>query len=222
MARFQPEWRLARSRRWQAQSGLFQPWPFTRPNRHPDFFDVVASRLADAEDLRILSFGCATGEEAFALASRLPRARIDGIDINLACIKKARRRMPSALKRRVHFAQGDSVPDTPHRYDAILCLSVLRHARLDAERPESCADILPFSRYLAMIESFDRALKPGGLLLLWGANFLFTDTPVAARYQHIPVEGREGKCGAIYGPDNRLRDMDHHRLWVFEKLAAAD
>jgi SAM-dependent methyltransferase len=218
-SRFQPEWRLARSRRWQAQSGLFQPWPFTRANRHPDFFDVVAAHLGDTESPHILSFGCATGEEAFALAARLPRAQIDGVDINAACIKKARKRMPAALKNRVHFSLGDSAPDLAAHYDAILCLSVLRHARLDAERPQSCADILPFSRYLAMIESFDRALKPGGLLVLWGANFLFPDTPIAGRYRHIAVEGREGKCGAIYGPDNRLRDMDHHRFWVFEKIA---
>jgi hypothetical protein len=100
-----------------------------------------------------------------------------------------------------------------------LCLSVLRHARLDVDRPESCAGILPFARYLAIVERFDAALKPGGLLILWGANFLFTDTPVSARYRHIPIEGREGKCGAIYGPDNRIRPIDRHHFWVFEKLA---
>jgi SAM-dependent methyltransferase len=220
-SRFQPEWRLARNPHWQAQADLFQPWPVTRPDRHPDFFDVVATRLVDAQAPRILSFGCATGEEAFALAARLPRARIDGVDINSACIKKARMRTPKALKKALHFNVGSIVPDLPDHYDAIFCLSVLRHARLDAERPESCAEILPFSRYVLMIEQFDRALKPGGLLVLWGANFLFTDTPTASRYRHIKVEGREGKCGAIYGPDNRLRNMDHHHLWVFEKTVSA-
>jgi 2-polyprenyl-3-methyl-5-hydroxy-6-metoxy-1,4-benzoquinol methylase len=216
---FQPQWRLARNRDWQRQSGLFQPWPFTRENRHPDFFDIVAKRLADADRPQILSFGCATGEEVLALARRVPHAKIDGVDINRACIAKAKRKVAAGEQKLLRFRIGDTVPDDGGPYDAIFCLSVLRHARLDVERPQSCADILPFERYLAIVERFDAALKPGGLLILWGANFLFTDTPIAARYRHIPVEGREGKCGAIYGPDNRIRPIDRHHFWVFEKLA---
>lgn len=217
---FQPEWRLARSRSWQAQSGVMQPWPLTTSNRHPDFFDLVTLALADRPNVRILSFGCATGEEVFALSRRLPNAHIDGVDINPACIRKARQQTPADCRHRVHFEIGGLVPDLPGHYDAIFCLSVLRHAKLDAQRPESCAAILPFSRYSEIVEAFDRALKPGGFLVIWGANFLFEHSKPAAHYRMIEVSGRAGECGAVYGPDNHLLPINHHNKWVFEKTAS--
>jgi SAM-dependent methyltransferase len=215
-----PEWLLARSRWWQSHPDLLQPWPFTTADRHPDFFDLVAGRLADRADARILSFGCATGEEVFALAERLPHAQIDGIDINAACIAKARARTGRADRERLRFSVGGTVPDVAAHYDAILCLSVLRHARLDSERPDSCAAILPFATYAGFVAQFDRALNPGGLLILWAANFLFTDTATSRDYTHVPVGNRRGHSPIIYGPDNLRRDIDTHHLWAFEKAAA--
>lgn len=216
---FRPEWRLARDSNWLAQSGVMQPWPVTRKNRHPDFFAMAAKGLPGKQSPRILSFGCATGEEAFALAAQIPAAQIDGIDINPACIEKAQRRTPPALKQRVHFAVGDQVPPVEQLYDAIFCLSVLRHARLDAEQPGNCEAIMPFARYADFVERFDRALKPGGMLFLWGANFRFSDTDVAPRYRTIAVPGRRHKGGAYYGSDNLRVLIDGNPDCVFEKIA---
>jgi 2-polyprenyl-3-methyl-5-hydroxy-6-metoxy-1,4-benzoquinol methylase len=215
---FHPEWRLARSKGWQARSDVIQPWPLTRTNRHPDFFDLVARTFEGQANIRILSFGCATGEEVFALSHRMPDAHIDGIDVNAACIKKARRQTPDDCRHRVHFEIGAAPPDLAEHYDAIFCLSVLRHAKLDAERPQSCEAILPFARYAETIAAFDRALKPDGLLIVWGSNFLFEHSKPAARYRWIEVPGRKGDCGAVYGPDNQLLPIDNHHLWVFRKI----
>jgi SAM-dependent methyltransferase len=160
---FRPEWRLARDSSWQGQASLMQPWPVTSANRHPDFFAMAADALAEIREPRILSFGCATGEEVFALAEHVPNAQIDGIDINPACIAKAQRRLTDAQQSRLHFSVGDTLPAVDHHYDAIFCLSVLRHARLDAEQPASCEAIMPFARYAQFVENLDRALKPGGI-----------------------------------------------------------
>lgn len=215
---FSPEWRLARDTRWQNQTTLMQPWPVTSANRHPDFFAMAADALADKTDPRILSFGCATGEEVFALAAYLLNAQIDGIDINPACIAKAQRQLTAEQQARLHFSVGDTLPVTNVQYDAIFCLSVLRHARLDAEQPASCEAIMPFARYAEFVESIDRALKPGGMLFLWGTNFRFADTDVALRYRTIKVPGRRHKGGAYYGRDNQRLLIDGYPECVFEKI----
>jgi 2-polyprenyl-3-methyl-5-hydroxy-6-metoxy-1,4-benzoquinol methylase len=216
---FRPEWRLARNVRWQSQTSLMQPWPVTSANRHPDFFAMAADALAEIREPRILSFGCATGEEVFALAGYLPNAQIDGIDINPACIAKAKRRLTVEQRTRLHFSVGDALPSADQHYDAIFCLSVLRHARLDAEQPVSCEAIMPFARYAEFVDGFDRALKPGGMLFLWGTNFRFSDTDVSVRYKSIKVSGRRHKGGAYYCRDNQRLLIDGYPECVFEKIA---
>lgn len=214
-----PEWRLARDPDWQNMPGLLQPWPVTHDNRHPIFFRMAAERLSALAEPRILSFGCATGEEVFALARLMPNALIDGIDINPACIAKAERRAPRSSCPRLTFCCAEVPPERADAYDAIFCLSVLRHARLDAERPESCADIFPFSRFETMVKAFDHALKPGGLLFLWGCNFPFAQTGFGRHYRTIAVEGKKAESGAFYGSNNRRIDNFGNREWVFEKPA---
>jgi 2-polyprenyl-3-methyl-5-hydroxy-6-metoxy-1,4-benzoquinol methylase len=216
---FRPEWRLARNADWQNQSSVLQPWPVTSANRHPDFFALAAGAVSANPAPRILSFGCATGEEVFALAELLPDAQIDGIDINPACIAKAQQRLKQAQHHRLHFAVGDKVPTTREHYDAIFCLSVLRHARLDAEQPGNCEAIMPFARYAAFVDAFDHTLKPGGMLFLWGTNFRFADTDVARRYRTIAVPGRRHKGGTHYGRDNQRLLIDGNPDCVFEKMA---
>lgn len=196
--------------RWSG-ADLFQPENVTRPDRHPALFGLVRAHLADRTQPRLLSFGCSTGEEAFTLARYLPDAIIDAVDANAACIARARREATRLGQSRVRFVHADS-PDAvaPFRHDAVLCLSVLRHARLDSAQPERCTDILPFSRFAAAVAALDRRLDPGGLLMLWGCNFRFTDTVVAARYRTVAIPTMRSQRGPFYGRDDqRLADASY-------------
>lgn len=47
--------------------GLFQPYGTTSVDRYPDIFKHVRALVSDGEGVRILSFGCSTGEEVFSL-----------------------------------------------------------------------------------------------------------------------------------------------------------
>jgi len=183
--------------------GLMQPATVTSPERHPELFDRVGELLADTASPAILSFGCSTGEELFSLAQRFPFATIRGIDINPACIRTARRTLAASPDPRLSFVRADSAQDEPPAsYDAIFALSVLRHGRLDAEQPDDCSAILPFSRFAAAVTALDACLKPGGVLTIWGSHFRFADLPLAAGYDVI--HSRAAPSGLpVYGPDNR-------------------
>jgi len=197
---------------------LLQVSPMTRRDRHPELFGFARDRLAQVREPRILSYGCSTGEEAFTLASYLPSARIDAIDINPRNIAIARRARSGAQTAAVSFACAGAPPQAIELYDAIFCLSVLRHGRLEIERLASCAEVLPFARFAETIAALDQALKPGGLLFLWGCNFRFSDTPQAASYRAVAVPLKRAETGLFYGPDNALLSITSNADFVFEKL----
>lgn len=217
-----PRWRQARRLAADPTSGVLQPWPETRVNRHPLFYAAIAERLAGRERPRLLSFGCATGEEVFAIADLLPDAHIDGVDINHACIADAQRQTPAVDAARIRFLAGDAPPEDGADYDAILCLSVLRHGHLDHAQPDDCSAILPFARAAALVDALDRRLVSGGLLLIWGNHFLFDDMPCASRYRCIAIPDRTAQPGPFYGRDNKRSPVTSNDRWLFEKLADAE
>ncbi|RXD02133.1 methyltransferase domain-containing protein [Sphingomonas sp. UV9] len=202
---------------------LFQPATVTRLDRHPVLFALVAARLAEVTAPRLLSFGCSTGEEAVTLARHMPHARIDAIDANPACIAQARRTVarmgPRSTSGRIDFACADT-PDAlaAEGYDAVFCLSVLRHGDLDVLRPERCTALLPFARFAAAVEALDRCVRPGGLLILWGCHFRFVDTATSAHYRTVATPGAKPQSGPFYGPDDRLLPDDAYAAFVFAKI----
>ncbi len=202
---------------------LFQPATMTRLDRHPTLFAFVTASLAGNAAPRLLSFGCSTGEEAVTLARYLPHARIDAIDANPACIAQARRTADRLGLRQLRFACADAPnaygPNAygPDGYDAVFCLSVLRHGDLDAWRPHHCTRLLPFARFAAAVDALDACVRPGGLLILWGCNFRFTDTPVSTRYRTVATLGVKPQPGPFYGPDDQLLPDDSYAAFVFRK-----
>lgn len=196
---------------------LLQPFATTSEDRHPMLFNFAQQRLS-GKGACILSFGCSTGEEPCSIAQYLPDALIDAIDINPRSIAIAQRRASKLGLANINFAVNGKPPQAQSQYDAVFCLSVLRDGRLDADLPESCAEIFPFAKYDAAVAALDHVLRPGGLLFIWGSNFHFSDSGVAARYRSIDVPGTRPHKGAFYGPDNRLIDGATEGQFVFEKL----
>ena len=87
---FRTLWRLVTDRAyrnvmwavWFRPKAVFQPFNLTRPNRYPRISRFVQSSLGADSEVRILSFGCSTGDEVFSLRQYFPRATIKGIDVN--------------------------------------------------------------------------------------------------------------------------------------------
>lgn len=211
---FDPHSRAVAAARRRFPGEMLQPFGTTSEDRHPALFAEIKRQLAGHAEPRLLSFGCSTGEEALTLHRYLPMAKIDAIDLNGRAIAIATRRVRTD---RISFSHRGDPPGKS--YDAILCLSVLRHGGLDEAQPESCAAILPFSSVDALLQKIDVALKPGGLLAIWGSNFLFSQSSIAARYVPLDVPGMVPERGAFYGADNFKLPLTENRQFLFRKLA---
>lgn len=213
-----PKERAIRNLQRNRAEQLLQPSPTTKIDRHPALFAFARQRLSKEAGVRILSFGCSTGEEPLSLTTYLPDAIIDAIDINPRSIAIARLHAKKLGIKSVNFQVGDRPPALSECYDATFCLSVLRQGQLDADQPEKCTDIFPFSKFQATVAALDRTIRPGGLLFIWGSNFHFSDTAIANRYRAIEVAGTRPHYGTFYGPDDVRLESSQAECFVFEKL----
>jgi SAM-dependent methyltransferase len=201
-------------------SNLFQPGGRTAFDRYTVLFSALRDQLEDSAAPRVLSFGCAVGDELLSLRHYLPRAVLTGIDINRHSLRIARGRLADPA---VSLVAGGSLTEAGvGQFDAIVCLSVLQRSEILTLRPDDCSPYLRFDQYERTVEEFDRHLIPGGLLLLYHTTFRFSDLAVADRYEPLLcLEASADNCSVPYGRNNRLMAAaDHERLPLYRKRAA--
>lgn len=203
---------------------FFQPSNVTMLNRYPEFFAFTRDRLMNQSDVRILSFGCATGEEVFSLSKYLPEADILGIDINPLNIAECRRRFAKNPNPRLSVKRANSTADEePESFDAIFCMAVLRHGELVATIPERCDHLIRFEDFDHIVRGFEHCLKPGGYLALRHCHFRFAETAVAARFSPVfeadPISG--GKA-PLYDRNNRRLLGSMISDGIFKKRSSSD
>jgi SAM-dependent methyltransferase len=204
--------RLARER----PAGLFQPLGWTEPERYPRIFRAARKALAGRPEPRLLSFGCATGEEIASLRRAFPDAVIKGIDINAESIVVCRTLFASDSS--VELAIADSTSAEPDAaYDAIFCMAVLRQGALGTTPPPRCDHLIRFGDFERAIADFARMLRPGGLLALRHSNFRLEDTSIAARFEPL-LDASRFRDTPKYGPDNTLLPDTPREQALWRKL----
>jgi 2-polyprenyl-3-methyl-5-hydroxy-6-metoxy-1,4-benzoquinol methylase len=166
------------------RSNLLQPANKTCEDRYPRIFRIIRDKLGNCPELRLLSFGCSTGEEVFTLRQYFPNAEIKGIDINPRNIAICQRRLRSRRDERLSFQVGDSpVGEETASYDAIFCMAVLRHGGIGAAA--RCDHLIRFSDYERIVSDLARCVRVGGFLIMRHSNFRFGDTKVATRFDEL-------------------------------------
>lgn len=217
---YRSQWLLQRNN----PDGLFQPYSQTCTNRHPREFSFIQKQLTGITIPRLLSFGCSTGEEVFTLRSYFPDAEIAGIDINPRSIAVCREKLAQTRDPLIRFDVAASPAAEPSRYyDAVFCMSVLRHGQLSIDNAASCEQLIRFADFEKMVVDLCRCLKPGGYFIIKASNFRFADTVLATEFDvvlHKPGLFCTNKT-PLYGPDNRRLPGTEYKEVVFYKRPPA-
>jgi 2-polyprenyl-3-methyl-5-hydroxy-6-metoxy-1,4-benzoquinol methylase len=204
--------------------GRFQPHSHTLPDRYPWLFEFAKSHIGDDQKTRLLSFGCSRGDEVFSLRKYFAAAEIKGVDIDPRNIKQCLKRGRSEAARGVTFAVASSTEnEQTMTFDAIFCMAVLCHGNLTVSGAVRCDPHLRFEDFERVVTDFERCLKPGGLLFLHTANFRFSDTTVAPRFE-VMLEAKPDQLAPdlLFGRDNRLlKGVRYHEV-AFRKRATID
>src|SRR5208282_4382861 len=165
--------------------GLYQPYGTTSADRYPDIFLEVCKLVGEGANVRILSFGCSTGEEAFSLREYFPEANIVGLDINPFNIAVCRFRRLKAADKKMNFTvAGSTAGEASASYDLVFAMAVFRHGDLNTSPPpQKCGHLLRFAEFEQSVADLARVLKPGGLLVIQYAMFRFGDTRAARCFE---------------------------------------
>lgn len=187
----------------------------TELNRYPELFREAAKNVKPHDHLRVLSFGCSTGEECFTLKKYFPNARIIGVDINAANLRKAKSRNTDPA---IEFLLSTPANiSSKGKYDAIFCMSVLCRWE-DTKDLGNCEKIYPFRKFEDTISMLCNNLMAGGLIVIYNSNFRFEETEASENFETVVTPGI-GDSGFVHKFDrNNNRVHDHHVASIFRKL----
>lgn len=189
---------------------------FTRANRYPLIFQAISEYFGQDKEVKVLSFGCSTGEEIFSLRRYLPQAHLVGVDINRRNIKLANLSHEKDGKMDFYIS-NDSIIAKEGPYDAILCLAVLQ--RTENHHPEAVdsSAIYPFKRFDSQVSVLGALLKEDGLFVIDNADYRFEDASIYSGY--FPIENAPGlqRDRSYFDRNNRKINASYFNPRVFRK-----
>ena len=168
----------------------------TKYNRHEDLFSLAQNSLGKEKKIRILSFGCSSGEECFSLGEYFPNAIIVGCDINKDVLDVAKMRNKNS---RIEFVLSNNSNLLKYKYfDLVLANSVLIKQPMPGAT-DNISKLFPFNQFNEIIETLDNLINTNGLFIMRDANYRFEDTSVAFKYKCLlhndssfPIYDRNG------------------------------
>ncbi|WP_394184132.1 class I SAM-dependent methyltransferase [Metabacillus halosaccharovorans] len=162
---------------------VHQTTPLTYMDRYPIIFSACKDYFGGKKDIKILSFGCSTGEEVLTLRSYFPDTYIVGADINKRSIAKCRKLPADNKITFIHSSYSDIQKHGP--FDAVFCMAVLQRKPhyIAAKGISSIKKIYPFEKFEKQVIELDGLLKEQGILTVHFTQYSLMDTSVAYKYE---------------------------------------
>lgn len=174
----------------------------TSYNRYPEIFKVVATLPENSNPVKILSFGCSSGEECISQKEYFSDYEIVGVDVNPIVLDQARKNNSDINIKFLQSTDKNIAKYGP--YDIIYCMSVLCKWP-ESKDLEDISGIYQFSDFEKRIEYLNQYLKPGGCLVLYNTNFRFSDCKLYQEYKTYALDIKDS--GFVH-----KFDSNHKRL----------
>ena len=144
----------------------------TKYNRYPAIFQAVKDCYPNPD--KVLSFGCSFGLEAFTLKEKyFPDSEVVGVDFP---------KVISQIKDKKGCEFFYKLPT--YKFDIIFAMSVFCRWE-DTQKYWRCDDIYPFEKFEKGVNKLNNRLNPGGILVIYNANFRFKDTNIYDQFEVI-------------------------------------
>jgi len=165
------------------KKGIHQILTYTELDRYPEIF-LTCSKLKEG-DVKILSFGCSTGEECQTLRKYFPLAEIIGLDVNENVLKKAIKNN-SDKKIKFHSVLNEN------SFDLIFCMSVFCRHINNGECDDPFYTHYTFKQFEKTLKELISTLKHNGAIIIYNSNFRFCDTKFSNLFKSIPTKDNHG------------------------------
>ncbi len=173
--------------RWFQADTLHQTTPLTWMDRYPQIFSACREFFDGNPAIRILSFGCSSGEEVITLRRYFPSAYIIGAEINPKSLALCRKH---PIDDRMTFIPSDRATIARQGpFDLIFCMAVLQRTPhgVAAKRITSLKKLYPFEKFDRQVNELDSFLKKNGVLVIHHTQYFVRDSSVAAKYDVLDV-----------------------------------
>jgi len=197
----------------------------TAIDRYPSVFQDVArlAHRAVGDSLRVLSFGCSTGEECATLRNYFPGSTIIGTDVSPRILRVARQKWKHLDN--VTFVLSSELLDMREVFDVVFAMSVLcKHP--ETEDKQNIASIYPFQRFEEAAGQLSALVRAGGLIVIFNSNYHFEDTAFADSFEAVDIgaayDDRLKTPVVLFAPDGaRLEDQSRVRV-AFRRLPSGE
>lgn len=185
-------------------------------DRYPEVFQTCKKYFEEngKKDIKILSYGCCTGEEVVTLRKYFPEATIIGAEINKRSLEICRERK---LDEKIAFVLSTHKNIMEHGpYDAVFCMAVLQrlpHQVIEKEI-KTLKKMYPFEKFEKQIEELNEYVKPDGLLVIHNTQYDLPDTRLAALYTSY---GDCGHVSALFDKNSDVVSFEKFRKSVYVK-----
>lgn len=202
-------------------SRMHQDNSFTWPDRYPALFKAAQTLLADRAPLRILSFGCSSGEEVQSLRRYFPNAVIVGAEINASLLRACREREVEGPT--LFISSRDEVIQAHGPFDAIFCMAVFtrRPHEVETRDMRDISRFYPFDRFAASARFLASQLTPGGLLIVEHALYRVEDALEGLPFRPVLTHGFAPAKGPRFDPSGMRLASPQLIARIFSRTALA-
>lgn len=199
---------------------VHQTTPATALNRFPVIFSACKEYFKDSKDIRILSFGCATGEEVITLRYYFPDATIIGAEVNKYCLEVCNRRRLDEKMIFIDSTDEEIAKNGP--YDVIFCMAVFQRTpeQITLDGVKNIKRIYPFEKFEKQVCKLDQQLNENGLLVVHYSQYDFADTRIAGRYEVYKDCGQEDYRCSVFNKNGDQIAKASKRYSIFIKCSS--